>query len=133
MKNDDMDMKAKLSTLWIVVLINMLFADIFSIMIELVDKNTLHIPGDVKVIMAIAAIITNIPIFMIYFARVLPYKPNRLANIIAGILTILYVIGGGDMAPHYIIIAVIEVICLLFIIVNSWKWENTDSADITPT
>jgi hypothetical protein len=126
-------MKAKLSTLWIVVLINMLFADIFSIMIELVDKNTLHIPGDVKIIMAIAAIVTNIPIFMIYFSRVLPYKPNRLANIIAGILTILYVVGGGDMAPHYIIIATIEVICLLFIIVNSWKWENTDSADITPT
>ena len=74
--------------------------------------------------MAIAAIVTNISILMIYFARVLPYKPNRLANIIAGILTIIYVVGGGDMAPHYIIIAAIEVICLLLIIVNSWKWKN---------
>jgi hypothetical protein len=121
-----MDMKVKLSTLWIVVLINMIFADIFSIMVELVNNDTLHIPGDVKVIMAIAAIVTNIPILMIYFARGLPYKPNRLANIIAGILTIVYVVGGGDMAPHYVIIAAIEVICLLLIIVNSWKWKNTE-------
>ena len=121
-----MDMKVKLSTLWIVVLINMIFADIFSIMVELVNKDTLHIPGDVKLIMAIAAIVTNIPILMIYFARVLPYRPNRLANIIAGTLTIIYVVGGGDMAPHYIIIAIIEVICLLLIIVNSLKWENAN-------
>jgi hypothetical protein len=121
------DMKAKLSTLWIVVLINMIFADIFSIMVELVNKDTLHIPGDVKVIMAIAAIVTNIPILMIYFARVLPYKPNRWANIIAGILTIIYIVGGGDMAPHYIIIAAIEVICLLLIIVSSWKWKKPEN------
>jgi len=121
------DMKAKLSTLWIVVLINMIFADIFSIMVELVNKDTLHIPGDVKVIMAIAAIVTNIPILMIYFARVLPYKPNRWANIIAGILTIIYIVGGGDMAPHYIIIAAIEVICLLSIMVSSLKWKNPEN------
>ena len=121
------DMKAKLSTLWIVVLINMIFADIFSIMVELVNKDILHIPGDVKVIMAIAAIVTNIPILMIYFARVLPYKPNRWANIIAGILTIIYIVGGGDMAPHYIIIAAIEVICLLLIIVSSWKWKKPEN------
>ena len=120
-------MKVRLSTLWIVVLINMIFADIFSIMVELVNKGTLHIPGDVKVIMAIAAIVTNIPILMIYFARVLPYKPNRLANIIAGILTIIYIIGRGDMAPHYIIIAAIEVICLLSIMVSSLKWKNPEN------
>jgi len=119
-----MNIKVTLSTLWIVVLINMIFADIFSILVELVNKNTLHIPGDVKVVMAIAAIITNIPILMIYFARILPYKPNRLANIIAGVLTIIYIVGGGDLVPHYIIIATIEVICLLLIIVKSWKWEN---------
>ncbi len=118
-----MDLKIRLSTLWIVVMINMIFADIFSIMVELVNINTLEIPGDVKVVMAIAAVVTNIPILMIYLSRTLPYKVNRLANIIAGIFTIIYVIGGGDFAPHYIIIACIEVIVLLLIIVKSWKWK----------
>lgn len=116
------DVKVKLSTLWIVVLINMIFADIFSIMVELVNNNTLDIPGDVKIVMAIAAIVTNIPILMIYLSRTLPYRSNRLANIAAGIFTIIYVIGGGDYAPHYIIIACIEIVLLLLIIVKSWKW-----------
>jgi hypothetical protein len=116
-------MKTKLSTLWIVVMINMIFADIFTIMVELVHKNTLsELPGDVKTVMAIAAIVTNIPILMIYLSRTLPYKLNRILNIIAGIFTIIYVVGGGMLTPHYIIIASIEVILLLMIIVKSWKW-----------
>ena len=119
-----LDMKVKLSTLWIVVLINMIFADIFSIMVELVNKDTLNIPGDVKTIMAIAAIVTNIPILMIYFSRILEYNANRIINIIAAILTILYVIGGGDTTPHYFIIASIEVILLIMILVYSIKWKN---------
>jgi len=104
----------------------MIFADIFSIMVEIVDKDTLEIPGNVKVIMAIAAVITNIPILMIYLSRILPYKANRVTNIIAGIFTVIYVIGGGDFAPHYIIISTIEVIILLVIIVSSWNWANPE-------
>lgn len=119
-----LDIKVKLSTLWIVVLINMIFADIFSIMVELVDKDTLNIPGDVKTVMAIAAIVTNIPILMIYFSRILEYKANRIINMIAAVLTIIYVIGGGDTAPHYLIIASIEVIFLILIFVYSLRWRN---------
>lgn len=61
---------------------------------------------------------------MIYFSRVLPYKSNRLLNIIAGIFTILYVIGGASLLPHYIVIATIEVVVLVVIIVKSWKWTD---------
>jgi hypothetical protein len=125
MKTDEtIDTRVKLSILWIVVMINMIFADIFTIMVELVNKNTLEgMPGDVITVMAIAAIVTNIPILMIYLSRVLPYKPNRWTNIIAAIFTVIYVIGGGLATPHYIIIAGIEVIILLIIIVKSWKWR----------
>ncbi|MFZ4456183.1 MAG: DUF6326 family protein [Bacteroidales bacterium] len=119
-----LDIKIRLSTLWIVVLINMIFADIFSIMVELVNGNSLNIPGNVRVIMAIAAVVTNIPIMMIYLSRVLKYKSNRIANIVAAILTIIYVIGGGDSAPHYLIIAAIEILFLIMIIVYSVKWKN---------
>jgi len=123
MKNQKISLEVKLSTLWIVVMMNMIYADIFSIMVELVNKNTLDIPGDVKVVMAIAALVTNIPIFMIYLSRVLPYKWNRLSNLVAGVLTIVYIVGGGSSTPHYIIVATIEIILLLIIIVNSWKWK----------
>jgi hypothetical protein len=121
------DTKVRLTTLWIVVLINMIFADIFSIMVELVNGNSLYIPGNVRVIMAIAAVVTNIPIMMIYLSRVLKYKLNRIANIVAAILTIIYVIGGGDTAPHYLIIATIEVLLLITIIIYSLKWKNIEN------
>lgn len=122
------DTRVKLSFLWIIVMMNMLYADIFSIIVELVDRNTLNIPGEVKTVMAMAAIVTNIPIMMIYFSRVLKYKMNRVLNIIAAVLTIIYVIGGGDTALHYIIIATIEVSILVIIIVKSLKWKETASA-----
>ena len=122
------DTRVKLSFLWIIVMMNMLYADIFSIIVELVDRNTLNIPGEVKTVMAMAAIVTNIPIMMIYFSRVLNYKMNRVLNIIAAVLTIIYVIGGGDTALHYIIITTIEVSILVIIIVKSLKWKETASA-----
>ena len=119
------DTRVKLSTLWIVVMVYMIFADIFSIMLELDQKGTLgEMPTEAKTMMALAAFLTSIPILMIYFARVLPYKVNRLLNIIAGIFTILYVVGGGLLLPHYVIVASVEVIALLIIIVKAWKWKN---------
>jgi hypothetical protein len=122
--NNKLDPKTLLSTLWIVVLINMLFADIYSIVVEFVDGGALDIPGDVKTIMAVAAIVTNIPIMMILLSRVLAYRANRIANIAAGIFTILYVVGGGSAMPHYIIVATIEVALLVAIIWNAWKWKE---------
>jgi len=60
----------------------------------------------------------------IYFSRIFEYKVNRIVNIIAAIFTIIYVIGGGDTATHYFIIATIEIIFLIMIIVYSVKWKN---------
>jgi len=120
-----MDIKIKISTLWIVIMMNLIFADILSIMVELVNKNTLDIiGGEVTTAMAIAAIVTNIPILMIYLSRALPYKANRISNILAAFITILYVIGGGSLTPHYVIIASIEVALLLVILWSAWKWSK---------
>ena len=120
------DTRVKHSTLWIVVLLNMIFADIFSIMVVLVSKKPLDIPGEVTTVMAVAAVVTNIPILMVYFSRVLPHRANRWANIVAGLLTIAYVVGGGDWAPHYLIIASIEVVILLVIVGSAWQWRDSE-------
>ena len=112
----------QLSTLWIVVMLNMVFADIFSIMKALVDNTTIQIPGQIDFVMALAALITNIPILMIYFALTLDKKTNKKLNIIAAIITIFYIIGGGDVSPHYLICGSIEIFLLLVIIHKSYKW-----------
>ena len=124
-----MNTNTKLSTLWVVVILNLLFADILSIMVELVNKNTLDIIGEVTTTMAVAALITNIPILMIYFSKALNHRLNRLFNIIAGVITIIFVIGGGSLTPHYIICAGIEVIVLIIIIWTAWKWVAVEIND----
>ena len=113
-------MKAKLSTLWIVVMFTMVFADIL----------TFITPGSLQEIMTgsagglqitpgillLFAILTEIPIAMIFLSRVLNYKANRIANIVASIITIVYVVCGGSASLHYLFFASVEVICMLLII-----------------
>lgn len=82
-------------------MLNLIFADIHSIIIKLVKINTLKIIGDgVVITRPITAITPNIPILMIYFFHILPYKLNRISNISAELITVIYVIGGGSLTPH---------------------------------
>ncbi len=120
-----MDTKVKLSTLWIVVMINMAFADIFSFMIpgfleEIMTGSAASFPITQE-IMLVFAIIMEIPIAMIFLSRVLKYRANRWVNIIAAAITILWVIGGGSTYPHYIFFATIEVVFAALIVWYAWK------------
>lgn len=115
----------KLSTLWIVFTFNLILADVLSIFIELVNKNTLDgIIGEVTTTMAVAAILINLPILLIYFSRYLSFKINRILNIVVAFLMIVFVVGGGSLLPHYIICATIEVFILMKIIFTAWKWKK---------
>lgn len=130
-KHDTLDIKVKLSTLWIVVMFNMLFADVLGFMTPdfLVILET-GMAGEVRItqgILLVFAVILEIPIIMIILSRVLKYKVNRLANIIASVITILFVIGGGSLDLHYIFFASVEVLCMLLIIWYSWKWPEQES------
>lgn len=123
MNQNQSNPKMLIVLLWITVMVNMIFADIFSIIIEIVEGNVIDIPLDVTTMMGIAAVLTNIPILMIVLSWVLPYKFNRWTNIIAAILTIVYIVGGGAWLPHYFIIGGIEIILLIIIVVISYRWQ----------
>ncbi len=123
MNQDQTNTKIVTVLLWITVMINMIFADIFSIIIEIVEGNVIDIPLDVTSMMGIAAVLTNIPILMIVLSWVLPYRFNRWANIVAAPLTIVYIIGGGAWLPHYFIIGGIEIVLLIIIVVRSLRWK----------
>lgn len=122
------DVKVKLSTLWVVVMLNMIMADVLSLYIPGALEELTGFAGDTPIpqIMLFAAIMMEIPIAMIFLSRVLKYRANRWANIIAGVITILFVVGGGSTSPHYIFIAAIEVACMLLIIWYAWKWPNPE-------
>ncbi len=124
MLDENTNSKITLVLLWITMLFNMLFADIFSFMVEIVEGGVVDIPGNVKTIMAIAGVITNFPILMIVLTWILPYKINRIANIATAIFTIVYIIGGMAPLPHYYVIASVEIILLLIIIFKAIKWKK---------
>jgi hypothetical protein len=121
-----MDMKVKLSTLLIVVMFNMAFADILSFMMEYSTGITPEVEAT-QGLMLVAAIILEIPIAMIFLSRVLKYQANRWANIIAAAITIVFVIGGGSTYLHYILLAAVEVVFASLIIWYAWKWSREEA------
>jgi len=124
------DMKVRLSTLWVFVMINMLMADIVTFM----NPGALGqmIAGDMgfqvtQEILLVFSILLEIPIVMILLSRVLNHRANRWANMIAGVITILFVIGGGSPYLSYIFFATIEVVSMAFIVWQAWKWTAQEA------
>ena len=118
--------KTLLSTLWIVVMINMLKADILSLYIPGAAEELARTAGDtpIPLLMLGGAVMMEISILMILLSRVLKYGANRWANIITAIITIAFVVGAGVSYPHYLFIAAVEVVCLILIIWFAWRWRN---------
>lgn len=125
------DTKAKLSTLWIFLMFNMVFADIYSFMYPGVLQQIMTGNADGTQItpgfLLIAAMVTEISIAMVFLSRLLRQRVNRWVNLIGGAITILWVIGGGSTTLHYIFFASIEVVCSLAIIWLAWTWRNPDA------
>ena len=126
-----LDTKVLLSTLWIVVMINMLKADILSLFISgVIDelaKFSASAGASIPQLMLIGAVMGNLAIAMIILSRVLKYGINRWVNIIVGIVTIAYIWGGMSSYPHYIFIASVETLCLLLIVWFAWTWRNVEA------
>ena len=124
-----LDTKVLLSTLWIIVMINMLKADILSLYIPGAADEVAKTAGETPIaqLMLGGAIMMEISIVMIILSRVLKYRVNRWVNIITSIITIAFIWGGAAPHPHYIFIASVETICLLLIIWNAWKWSEQEA------
>ena len=125
-----MDMKVKLSTLWIFVMFNMVFADIVGFMnpgaLEEIITGAVGIEITQQLLL-VFSILLEIPIAMIVLSRILPYRANRWANIAAAVITILFVIGGGSAYLSYFFFATVEVVCMLLIIWYAWNWTKQEA------
>jgi hypothetical protein len=122
------DTKTLLSTLWVVVMINMLKADILSLNIpgavEEVVKTAANAGASIPQLMLAGAVMGQLGIAMIILSRLLKYSLNRWVNLVVSIITIAYIWGGMSSYPHYIFIATVETLCLLLIIGFAWTWRN---------
>jgi len=127
----NLDTKVLLFTIWIVVMINMAYADILSLHIpgvfDEVAKTSVSTGTPIPQLMLGGAIMVELAIVMIILSRLLNYRVNRWANIVVSIVTIVFVVGGGVAYPHYLFIATVEVICLLLILWNAWRWRAVET------
>jgi hypothetical protein len=127
------DTKERLSVLWIFALLNYLYADVLALWAVAAAP---HLPPWV---LAGSAVLMEIPIAMIVACRLLPFRANRLANIIAGsILTLVNgfltfvppLAGWGrpPAFPEYVFFATIETVATVVIIWQAWTWAGVEAS-----
>lgn len=134
-----LDMKSKLSTLWIFVALNYLYCDVVSLMDP--ELLPLSLRGNVNgleltpAFLLGAGILVEIFIAMVLLSRVLPYRTNRWANIAAG--TIMTAVQSarlfvGVPAPYYLFFSVIEIATTVLIVWFAWNWpESVAQVELT--
>jgi len=127
------DIRRRLSALWIVVMLNMIYADILSFLRpELLRELMTGYAEGIRVTQQLlvgAAVMGEIPILMVLLARMMKPMVNRWANFAAVPLTAGFIIGGGSASPHYLFLAGIELMCLALILRHVWRWR----VDTSPT
>lgn len=128
------DRKVMLSTLWIFAVLNYIYADVFGSKDPEMLKQLITGTGPLQMtggFLLGAAILMETAIAMVLLSRVLKYRANRWANIIAGIIHTAAVslsLFVGTPALYYVFFATIEIACTLFIIWYAWTWPKQESA-----
>ena len=122
------DRKVLFSTLWLIVYLNILTADVLTLNIpgseKFLEATSVSNGVPIPTLMLMGAVLNNLSLIMILLSRTLRYGVNRWSNIFMGIFTIAYIWGGKVPYPHYTVIATVETICLLLVIWNAWKWTE---------
>ena len=131
------DIKGRLSLLWLFALLNYLYADVVALWDIVGSRNPWPLPP--WALMG-SAVLMEIPIAMILACHLLPFRANRLANIIAGaLLTLvnglltfvapLVITGARTPAyPEYLFFATIETVATSVIVWKAWTWSRVEGS-----
>ncbi len=124
-----LDKRAKLSSLWIYIFLNMIFRDLHQFgNVEFVEGMMTGVVDGVQItegLMLIGGIMIAVPLLMVPLNQFLNFRANRLANLFIGVLQIVVIIG-VNMAPDLddIFFAVIELTALVLIVGLAWNWKE---------
>ena len=130
------DTKERLSLLWLFALLNYLYADVIGLWAMAGSRISF---GSLPpwALMG-SAVLMEIPIAMILACRLLPFRANRLANIIAGAIVTLVngfltfvppLVGWGRPPglPEYLFFATIETVATSVIVWRAWTWSGVEA------
>jgi Sec-independent protein secretion pathway component TatC len=127
-----MDVARRLSTLWIVVMFNMAFADILTFIKPGALQDLWAGQGGVEVTQGLLlgfAVLLEAPIAMIFLSRVLRPGANRWTNTVAAVVTTVFVVAGGSTDLHYVFFAAVEVACMALIVWSVWARRDAGAAE----
>ncbi|MDC7124696.1 MAG: DUF6326 family protein [Spirochaetales bacterium] len=120
--------KIIISSLWVFVLINMMYADILSLMDSssiirnIMDGDPLPSGG-----LLAGAVLMESVIAMIFLSLVLPRKVNRIVTLVVSVVNIIAIITGGH-GSYYVFFASVEIAAIISICILSWI--NIETASV---
>ena len=130
--NTWVDVRGKLSSLWMFVLVNMLFRDMHEFarvgfLEGILEANATGNQASAELVL-VAGIVLELAIAMIVLSRFLNIRLNRWANITVASIFIMTTIG-FNLAPDLddLFFAGMEIIGLISIIFIAWRWKNETS------
>jgi hypothetical protein len=129
------DTRERLSLLWLFALLNYLYADVTALFA--IAGTRFSLLGPPWVLLA-SSVFMEIPIAMIVACRLLPFRANRWANIVAGVIVtavnafLTYVPplagwGKTPALPEYLFFATIETVCTSIIIRQAWTSSGVEA------
>ena len=126
------NVKIKLSALWVTVMFLYLYVDVFAYYIpgrleDLIAGELGGVPITQEFLLVFMILMT-IPSLMVFLSLTLKAKANRWTNIIVGILYLGVVLVSiiGDSNYFYIFVTSVEVVLLLLIVWHAWKWPKQE-------
>jgi len=130
LKDKKLDVKIKLSGLWITIIFLFIYVDHFSLFEPDIIENIMA--GEItgfqidQVWLLSAMILMMVPSVMIFLSLILKAKWNRWVNIVVGALYILVVLGNiiGESWIFYLAASIVEVVLLALIVWYAWNWPK---------
>jgi len=126
------NVKMKLSALWVALMLLYIYADILSLfrpgqIEEMISGRMGPFPVTQGSLLA-ASILMLIPAVMVFLSLTLKPNVDRWANIILGVLYTFVNIGNqiGEPWMYYIFYGVAELALTLLIVWHAWKWGNPE-------
>ena len=130
MEDIKINVKLKISALWIAVMFLYAYVDIFSLMkpgiIEEIMDGKMFVFQISQGFLFFTTLYIAIPSVMIFLSLVLKPKVNRWTNIIVSIFYFVTMVGAciGETWGFYIFGTIIESLLLFLIIWYAWKWPK---------
>jgi hypothetical protein len=130
----NVERKTMLSTMWIFVMLNMIYADILGMLrpgyLELLDRMSQQLSGSAVLLFAV---LMEIVIVMVPLSKILDRKANRWTHFAVVPLSILWVVGPalmpslGESTPlSYVFFATVEVATMLAMLRFVWRWPTQE-------